>query len=109
MNSRMPSVRLTAPLPSIGAKRSYSWLWPERTRSAPLSYSSFQIGCMNVLLPPLPVLKRGWCQKASVQVAGCAARSFCSHVYCAEPTSQPPAAVQLEFSAMTCQPPMSVE
>src|SRR3954452_21097182 len=64
---------------------------------------------MNVLLPPLPVLKRGWCQAASVHVAGWVARSCCSHVYCGEPTSQPPAAVQLELSTMTCQLPMSVE
>ena len=53
----------------------------------------------------MPELNRGWCQYASVQRAGCAARSAWSQRACGESRSQPPTLPQFELSTITCQAP----
>ena len=61
---------------------------------------------MPVTLPLLPELNSGWCQYASVQAVGCAARSALSHCSCADPAVHA-TLEQFELSAIRCHVPTS--
>ena len=78
---------------------------PDGSRSATARMSRFRVA--RLLPCSLPEEKRGWCQTASVQSRGFAARSASSQRPCGEVRVQPPTFLQFEFSTTMCQLPMS--
>jgi len=104
----MPRPGSSCPSGASGANRSYWWLCPARTTSAPASYKAVKMGRISTAGGWLaPDVKSGWCQYASVQRAPLAARSARTHRSWAEPVPQPPTSAQLEFTTTTCHAPSS--
>ena len=111
----VPDDELPDPASEVATRRSRPAARSARSRGRarrargrrPRRTSACQNAAYVESLPCGPDEKRGWCQYASVQRAGCAARSARSQRSCGDPAPQPPTAAQLELSATTCQSPSS--